>query len=406
MKAFFLTPHKKCKDVTKDMLLTNKSKIYEIPSVIKVNRMSTPDMNNIHSCAIKYFHNKYSDIDNIKANIRKYKAELETRLTYIERRDILSKIDDLEEKLDDIVNEKSKSKYIVEITPIMNKYKELQSIQTKTIFGSTNNDDDDEVTKYMLMFLETVRKYTGISFNFEIPSKYECVECYFDLTNVIPDLDGSIRCPQCRIENESNRCPKMLMAFNKSLNIHHGDYSERTNFYKFIIRFQGKYEPTISDTLWKKLDDYFTKEKRPIGEVIRREPRNYKGYKDNTSLSLMLSALCYYGYSMYYDDVYVICQKYWGWELADFKEDENVIMYIYDITQPAYARIENKTRTSSISIPFIAFKITEMLNYPYEVCDFKIPKDDKSREETEYYWKLSCLGCGDPEVVYIPTRKY
>jgi len=59
-----------------------------------------------------------------------------------------------------------------------------------------------------------------------------------------------------------------------------------------------------------------------------------------------------------------------------------------------------------MSIPYIAFKITEMLNYPYEVCDFKIPKDDKSREDTEHYWKLSCAGCGDPEVVYIPTRKY
>lgn len=387
--------------------LPSKSKIFDIPNVIVVHELSIPDMNNIHSFSLKYFHNQELRIPEIKSHIEREKLILNTQQTYIERKESIDLIDKLEKELSDIVNGEIKRLYLEEITPTMEIYKKLLQTQDKSVFGINNKEIEDiETSKYMLSFLETVKKYTNIRFHFEICSKYQCVECEFDLSNVIPEIDGTIRCPECRVENESNRCPKMLMPFNKGINTHHGDYSERLNFHKFIRRLQGQCETHISNDLWDKLDIYFAKEKIPLGKAIRKLEHNHKGFKDGVSLSTMLGALSYYGYSNYYDDIYVICSKYWGWILPEFKEDENVIMYIYDITQVAYSKIENKTRSSSISIPYIAFKITEMLNYPYEVSDFKIPKDDKSREETEHYWKISCETCGDPEVMYIPTRKY
>tara|TARA_R100000750_G_C2339405_1_gene93552 strand:+ start:462 stop:1661 length:1200 start_codon:yes stop_codon:yes gene_type:complete len=382
-----------------------------VPDTISVKNMSIYDMEKIHSFVLKFFNNEYKRIPDITEKIEYENNILGSHQTYVERCQTLSKIQTLQKELDDIKTFKNKDSYMKEIKPLMKEFEYAFDNMDKDKFGevengSDNSQDKEEVTRIMLLIISTVKKYTNISFDVELTSICHCVECDFDLTNVIPEADGIIRCPECRVENEANRYPKKSISTSKHSSTHHGDYSERGNFIKFINRFQGKQDANVDDKIKAKLDSYFIKEKLEIGSIVKQRPNDIKGFKVGTSLNMMLKALKSCGFSAYYDDVYLICREYWGWELADFKNDEDEILYMYDITQMAYNKIENRTRSSSISIPFQAFKIIELLGYPYEVVDFKIPKDDKSKEETDKYWKISCQNCGDPKVQYIPTRKY
>jgi len=389
----------------------DEDKLEYVPETISIKNMSIYDMEKIHSFVLKFFNNEYKRIPDMIGKIEYENSILGSHQTYVERRQTLSKIETLQTELDDIQSLKSRNNYIREITPLMEEFKNAADNVKKNKFGevengSENSQDKEEVIRIMLLIISSVKRYTNISFDVELTSICHCIECDFDLTNVIPEADGIIRCPECRVENEANRYPKKSISTSKHSSTHHGDYSERGNFIKFISRFQGKHGVTIDDNIKNKLDIYFVKEKQDIGSEVKQRPNDFKGFKVGTSLNMMLKALKSCGFSGYYDDVYLICQEYWGWELADFKNDEDEILYIYDITQLAYNKIENRTRSSSISIPFQAFKIIELLGYPYEVIDFKIPKDDKSKEETDRYWKMSCQTCGDPKVYYIPTRKY
>lgn len=408
-RNFFL--HKKTLKKKNNLIPKVEDKLEYVPETISIKNMSIYDMEKIHNFVLKHFNNEYKRIPEITEKIQYENDILGSHQTYVERRQTLNRIEILQNELNDIKSFKCKNNYMKEIEPLMKEFEELYNNMEKDKFGevedgSDNSQDKEEVTRVMLLIISTVKKYTNISFDVELTSTCRCVECEFDLTNVIPEADGIIRCPECRVENEAIRYPKKVISTGKHSSSHHGDYSERANFVKFINRFQGKHDAGMDNKIKSKLDSYFIKEKQDIGSVVKQRPNDFKGFKEGTSLNMMLKALKSCGLSAYYDDVYLICREYWGWELADFKNDEDEILYIYDITQTAYNKIENRTRSSSISIPFQAFKIIELLGYPYEVGDFKIPKDDKSKEETDKYWKLSCQNCGDPKVQYIPTRKY
>jgi len=408
-RNFFL--HKRSVKKKNNLIPKENDKPEYVPDTISVKNMSIYDMEKIHSFVLKFFNNEYKRIPDITEKIEYENNILGSHQTYVERCQTLSKIQTLQKELDDIKTFKNKDSYMKEIKPLMKEFEYAFDNMDKDKFGevengSDNSQDKEEVTRIMLLIISTVKKYTNISFDVELTSICHCVECDFDLTNVIPEADGIIRCPECRVENEANRYPKKSISTSKHSSTHHGDYSERGNFIKFINRFQGKQDANVDDKIKAKLDSYFIKEKLEIGSIVKQRPNDIKGFKVGTSLNMMLKALKSCGFSAYYDDVYLICREYWGWELADFKNDEDEILYMYDITQMAYNKIENRTRSSSISIPFQAFKIIELLGYPYEVVDFKIPKDDKSKEETDKYWKISCQNCGDPKVQYIPTRKY
>ncbi len=407
MSGHFFTNKKRRKNNTYELIPKNKDKLEYVPEVISVKIMSVYDMNKIHGFAMNFFSNEEKRIPALVKKLEYQNNLIGSHQTLVERRDTLDKIKLLDDEISSISSSSKKEAYLNEIAPRMKKFKEISESLDKKIFGEEDNEVEcEELTKYMLFIIEIIKKYTSISFDIELLSKFCCVECSFDLTDVAPEHDGIIRCPECRVENEANRCPKKFVSITKNISTSHGDYSERANFYKFIRRIQGKHGETIDKSIYAKLDTYFIKERKDIGGTIRERAFDSKKFKVGTNLDMMLKALNSCGFPEHYDDVYLICRDYWGWELPDFGNDEDEIMRIYDITQTAYIKIENKTRSSSISIPFRAFKIVELLGYPYEVCDFKIPKDDKSREETDKYWRMSCQTCGDNSVYYIPTRRY
>lgn len=398
--------HGKRRNKIVNLIPKDEDKLDYVPEIISIKNMSIYDMEKIHGFALKFFSNEEKRIPELTRDLDYKKELLGPHQNLVERLETLEEISKIEKEILEIESSTKKENYLAEILPLIEIFKDISNSMEKIEFGEEENDDSDDITKYMLLIIDTIKKYTKITFDIELSSKFCCAECDFDLTNVIPEQDGIIRCPECRVENEANRCPKKFVSITKNISTSHGDYSDRENFHKFINRFQGKHNPTIDQIVYDKLDQYFIKEKEDIGDVVKQRPYDHKNFKQGTNLDMMLKALSCCGFSEHYDNAYYIGQEYWGWILADFKNDEDEIMYIYDITQVAYIKIENKTRTSSISIPFRGFKITELLGYPYEMSDFKIPKDEKSREERDKYWKISCETCGDPDVVYIPTRKY
>lgn len=402
LSGFF--PKKKRSQCNASLIKSEERKQKHVPDVIRIQDISVYDIERIYDFSLNYFYNKELDIDDLSDKLNKLKESVNLPQTYVEKKNILDEISRIEYTISSI--SENKKNYMREIKPLINEFNEFYNSMNKKKFGEDNKTSDDIISR-VLSIVEILKKYTDMNFDIVLLSKFSCSDCGFDLSDASQD-DEIVVCPGCREENVFNKNQCKIPSVVKNNSSQQSDYSERANFLRFLIRFQGQQNVILDDDLYEKLDHHFVKDKTKNNtrKVVSTRKTDFKGFKEGTTLVLMLSALKECGFSHHYNDVYFICKEYWGWILADLKKDEEKIMYIYDITQLAYAKIPNKKRSSSISIPFKAFKILELCGYPYEVIDFKIPKDDKSKEETESYWKMSCEKCEDPSVMYIPTRKY
>jgi hypothetical protein len=376
----------------------------KIPKIITIDSITKYEVERIHKYALFYFDNQESDIPFKKMELEKLKQRNIDSLSHVDQMEHIDLLNRKEKEIKIISETKSRDVYLEKVTPLLRNYRNLFENEEKKVFGM-ENEVSAELTKEMVNMVSIVSYFTSIEFNFNIKTKPSCVYCNYDFCDLMPDMDGILRCPECSVENDLSHCSDQYFEVDKLMSPICCDYSVENNFIKFLDKFQGKIKSTLHKSVYKKLlDDYFIKKKKDIGEVVKRRNYDFKGFKEGTSLETMIVSLKDVGLSDFYDDVYFICKKYWGWILADLEENMEKILYIYQTTHSAYRSIENKKRSSSISIPFHTLKILELVGYRYGVSDFKIPKDEKSKRELEEYWKITCSHCNSPLIYYKATK--
>jgi hypothetical protein len=375
-----------------------------VPDIVKITTITEYDVDRVHKNSIKYFKKQRTTIEELKKEKNLLEDKLQKPQTLVDRNEIKYQIKKYDEKINSITAEHDYQCYIKKVLPIMEKLK--KEIKNRKTNAFTNDDKPTEkILQYMLFIVNCAREYTRISFDLKLPVNNSCINCSCDLTNTLPHCNGTIRCPKCLVDNDSSRFPNNNYNFEEKAIAKQGDYSERGNFESFCDGFEGNTGTKTDIGTIMILDEYFKKNRMDIGSEVKERDLNEKGFREGTDLQMMLEALSYCGIKQY-SQVYVICRDYWGWVLPDLRNVRSRIMYIYEITLVAFFKIPNKTRSSTLSIPFVFFKIIEMLGYKYDFWDFKIPEDEDSTEEREIYWKIMCETCGDSSVVYIPTKVY
>jgi hypothetical protein len=384
--------------------VTNQKSKKKIPKLINVETITKYEIERIHGYAIDFFNLQEQKIKTLSEEIKTLKEEDISDLNYVDQ---ISHINIIKKKENTVIlytTTKNKDKYIQQIEPILDRFKVLFNHEEEKIFGMENETPED-ITKEMINMIDIIKHFTTIEFNFNIKSKPTCACCNYDFTDLMPDSDDILRCPNCSVENDLSHCSDKYLETEKMTTFPYCDYNVENNFIKFLDKFQGKIKCSLNKNVYTRLlDNYFLKKKKDIGSVVKERNFDYKGFKEGTSLDTMLVSLKDIGLSDFYDDVYFICKKYWGWILPDLEENIEKIIFVYEKTQSAYKSIENKKRSSSISIPFHTLKILELAGYKYGVSDFKIPKDEKSKRELEEYWKITCSLCDSPIISYKATK--
>lgn len=323
-----------------------------------------------------------------------------SNIPIVSKKAIVKEIDTRLEKISNYREKKEINDYINETCELLDRYKTIKKGKIMVNFGLAEvkvvNSEDCQLNERLRIiesFLEIARRYIQVDVIRNVEKKNECESCGFGFEHL--DLDDLEYCPTCFLELDN--IVSSQMNENTSLSQYRGNYDDRDNFYKSLLRTEGKQNKQISEDLFDRLDKYFESFRLPLGEEIRALPLNEKGRKDGTNLKMLYHALEKIRYSNY-EDANLIANRYWGWKLPDFSEIRDKIMEEYDLTQAAFEHLDTE-RSSALNTEYRKFKHLQLRGVDVDIKDFKLPITRENLIKYEKIWQQICEKCN---LKYIP----
>lgn len=293
----------------------------------------------------------------------------------VEKKFIEEQINNLRKKQHFIENSLNEYKKLSE--PLLENYKKLKQVRE-------HPQRNRAILHVISDYVDVVRLFIPCNIYRKKQNKI-CTFCGNELEFTV--LDGIRYCSNCF----SEICPEMIsFNINKENIIHRfNNYEDRENFWKTIVRFQGKQNIKLPESLFRDLDNYFRSYGLPTGDEIKKMPLSEDGRKANTNKELMFRALFHTGYSAFYEDINLICHEYWGWSLPDISHLEDIIMQDYDSFQNIYQQVKT-SRKSCLSTQFLLYKFLKRHGFPCKVDDFKLARTNDILEFHENVYDHVC----------------
>lgn len=379
----------------------------EIPDTLSVSYVNDFNLIKVHETILRKLKAESNQLTQLKSDLSYELDAIQKPQTIIERNKSISKITHIREEMEAIQSGSKVEKYLDKAAPLIEEYKRIVPQKKKIDFTCKNveeleegEENDPKYRKKIRLidrYLYLAKNYINITVVQRKKNVNKC-GCGYDLTDVPIDNFGTQVCPECETE-------RYIIGFNlyKSDTLaSRNDYSDRDNFEKALMRYQGKQVDKIPDTLFGDLDKYFASRGKATSEKIKSRSLNERGRKTGTDLPMLYKALLATGYSSLYEDANLIAHRYWGWKLPDVTHLESIIMEDYEKTQRIYNMLQ-KERSSSLGTQFRLFKHLELRGHPCSIGDFKVVKMRESVEHHNAMWREMCEGCEDPDIYFIPT---
>jgi hypothetical protein len=372
------------------------------PDLVRGTYSTDLNINKIHDAILTRFKYFIDSIDTLKQQVANLienacdntKPDNEIKMIYLQ-------VDKLKIKIHDYENKISYTKYIKQVTPLLEKYNKVASNDSKGVifFIKNKEKEEEDIINYRLRiirdYLELSKDYIRLELNQKFNSKVACMGCELDLTNIFVDEDSGLSvCPSCGYEKESishNSNYKDTLRVNSN---NRNNYDDCENFRKALYRFQGKQNNRPPVKLYEQLDLYFIRIKKFPGSEIIKLPITEDGKKKGTSREMMFEALADTNNSAFYDDINLILHVYWGWELPNISHLEERIMEDYINTQQIYNSIAKKDRNASLNIQFRLYVHLKSVGYPCSKDDFKIQTSRDSLIFHNEIWREMCEKTG------------
>lgn len=363
------------------------------------------DIFRIHQRILKNFRNSKNNVSEIQDKIRKINKKLMSgTLDKMQIFHYLKVKKKLEEDIVDAETNSSLNKYLIESSPIISEYNKLHLEKEEVdFFDSTETNCNKHIIAQNLIdnYITVASKYIDVNITKEMEKSSLC-SCGYDFVDLVPEMDGILRCPECGIEMDYVDSFSISMKEFKSKKSSRNNYEDRQNFIKALTNYQGKQENKLPTDIYDRLDEYFGSRGMLVGPDIRSKPINKYGKKDGTSLSIMLSALRKIGLSDHYEDANLIMSKYWGWILPDLSHLEEKIMDDYDKSQSAFLQVKSKARKSCLNAQYRLYRLLQRRGFECDPHDFKIVVTDNTFRLHEKYWEKICqiLDCEEDRWIY------
>lgn len=364
----------------------------------------------VHKVLIKRFHllrNKQIKQLNQKKIIEKNK--IEHVQSVIERKISLSSIEKIDVDLDKLYNLIEYNDYMNKVKDLIEDYRHLCSVPKVISFGASNSVEQpsDEDLLKIQQRIQIINKYLRIAQKFmridviqEITNSTLdiCTGCGNPLPEIITDYTQNIQsCPICSMERIIITQTAFYKDTSRINTSSRNNYDDRDNFWKAVLRFKGSrpnnLQQKVLDNMFSLLNEYFKSYKLPTSEQVKNKSLDHRGRREGTDKEMMYKALFNIGYAAYYENINLICHLYWGWNLPDISQIEDIIMEDYDKSQRVFEKIK-KDRKSSLNGQYRLFKILERHNFKCRSDDFKIVKTDEILGYHEEMWEKICKDLG------------
>lgn len=337
----------------------------------------------IHEILLKKFaQDRKNQLINLNNKIEQENIKISGKQNLIQRKNSRKKIEELEKQIYEYEHNIYRDKYLESSQKKLEKYTEIGPISS--IVSFTHNIQENEIIspespeeqsyrhKIIFNYLEIARKYITIDLIRTLPNSNSCINCNTNEEEMIEDESGSSICPNCGLER-INIVKTQFYSDGTRLNNSKNNYDERGNFYKVLMRYQGKQINKPGKELYEKLDEYFVSRGLPTSKEYHQMPLLADRTKLGTCKDMMYEALSGIGCSGYYDDINLVCSVYFGWVLDDVSHLEDQIMEDYDTFKKVFEQLDLEGRKSSLNSQWTLYILLKRTGWPCKTTNFKIP---------------------------------
>lgn len=320
-------------------------------------------------------------------------------------RKILSKFESKKKRFGD---DGSYDSYMRDALPLIQEYNllkcHIRKVDINKEENETTTEEDERKLLYVEEYLAHASKYIDMSYSRRKEKKHQlCSACYSELKESFHD-SSTIQCSNCGaiFQTYCTKRTEKEGTYEKSGGNNPDDTLD--NFKRSLNRTLGLQVDVPDNSLYELLDEYFISKGRPSGDEIKEEPENPDGTRGDTDHQMLWEALKKIRKTNRYEDSWLIGHNYWGWRLPDFAHLYDKIVSHYVKTQAIFFQMtpEERGRISSIGTEWRKFKHLQLVGYPCEESQFKVPENTESMRNQQRIWKIMCERANDPEIYYIP----
>lgn len=342
-------------DVPKPPVITNNTDMLTIHNVI-VNYLSSKKK------LLPSMKNKLTRLEWIKNNSKK---EVEI---IIAKKEIFQ----LKKEIEFIETDRELTRYMEEVSPLIEKYKTCQSVKRSFLAPSIPTKNNKIFNK----FLTIAKNYCIVNIKQKVELKCEnCGSIEFE------PIDTNIyKCEKCNyamIIMEDAQTFKDTDRLNMTSRY---TYSKRTHFIEAMQKFQGIKNTKIDEKVYTELQQFMLRN----GLV-----------KENLTKENVKAFLAEKSYNKYYEDIALIYHTITGKASHNISHLEVELLSMFDKQEEVFDEIKKSIgRYSSLNVYYKLMKMLQILRYPCSIDDFNFLKTREKIIEHDEVWKIICEKLG------------
>ena len=388
----------------------NTFTISENDGIITILYYNDLNILNLHRLLIKMFKKRVgSDISALVSKLEHFKGVLSTLQTIVDKKYTIAKYSNIVNMIDNLTKGKDINEYFMKAKPYLDEYSKIGALASIVSFrgmgDGINNQEPELARKNRLRIIGSYLKISKKFFDIRIVRETEdivrCNICGEDLSSYSSNDEGLITCPNPYCSVEIPILSKTVYSEGEVFKNTQSNYENRNNFWKAMMRYQGKQVNRLHKDFESILDEYFSFIGLPPGAKIREFPLNRDRSRGKTSKRLLFKALKDTGLSGHYEDANLICNIYWGWPLPDVSHLEELAMRDYDIAQNIFED-EKGDRKSCLNIEYRLWRHLSRLGHLCKPTDFKLVTTDDTIDYHESTWISICEKAGWEQPVPLP----
>lgn len=337
--------------------------------------MNDIDILQIHQSILNNFKNEEEKLPEYEEKLETINNSLELpNLLHRTTKNLEDNKNTIIEKIKNIKENITYNFYIMEVTELLDTYKDLLNSPIKVNFMGkkieNNNVKDDIVNKYCSIAKNYIE--INVTTTKSVTTKVVCTNKECDKKKPIDILDNNYICSNCGtmlgiVSNYASY--KDVERVNMSTKY---TYDRKIHFRDCINQFQGKQNATIDDRVYSNLMDQFKLHNLlENGETMQEKCKNIT--KEQIYIFLKET-----NYSKHYEDIVLIHHVLTGKKPDDISYLEPQLLDDFDVLTNAYDQKYRKNqmidRKNFINTQYVLFQLLRRHKYPCKRQDFNILK--------------------------------
>ena len=337
------------------------------------------DILSIHTKILQNFQDKKNNLDSFivkREEIEKLiKEENISHHTLIK---LEQELNTLKKLIKDIEEDRSYNFYIMETTPIIEKYKELLKNPVQLCFTGRKNaktEETEEKNIIINIYLKIARNYEH---NIDITrhghsdvQQNICLHCRNKKFDIV---DSNYICTKCGTLLEMLNHASSYKDIERVNITTKYTYDPKIHFRDCINQFQGKQNATISPKVYETLINQFE-----LHSLLKGDSQSPKSVRfENITKDHIYLFLKETGYSKHYEDIVLIYYNITGNKPDDIGYLEPILLQDFDVLTNIYDQIYRKDRKierkNFINTQYVLFQLLKRHKYPCKKEDFNILK--------------------------------